>query len=307
VISRRIVKFLCCLALSATLAPAALGLDRQHRDRAIAAVVELVPLEALPDGAFSLRGYTVDGLRFVRATGSGSGTVISGDGLILTNAHVVSAGVAGASLTGPAPLVEVRLTFRPDQASRPSYLARVTHLDLRHDLAALRIVTDLGGAPVHPEHLAALEVGDSDELTLGDDLAVLGYPQVGGETITYTAGRVSGFVGENLRTAGRAFIKTDAKFSSGSSGGTVLDEAGRLVAVPTAIAFDRAGGVPQESQNYLRPVSLALEMLRTPLPGFRTQALCLESSSDSALRRSRPWLFDGCPGTLTHSGPTARP
>jgi S1-C subfamily serine protease len=275
------------LALCAVLSPAALGVERHQRERALRAVVELVPLQALPVGAFAMTGYTVDGLRFVRGNGSGSGSVVSSTGLILTNAHVVSSGVSG-----PALLVEVRVTVSPDQAAQSAYLARVTHLDARRDLAALQIVADATGRPVSVQNLTALEVGDSDDLTLGDDLAVLGYPQSGGETITYTAGRVSGFVGENLRGAGRAFIKTDAKFSSGSSGGAALDEQGRLVGIPTAIAFDRTGGVPQESQNYVRPVALALEMLKTPLSG--TLRLCLEASPVSALRESHPWLFAGC-------------
>jgi S1-C subfamily serine protease len=302
VFSRRAAKLFLSVSLTSVLLalPGALGVDRQQRERALLAVVELVPLEALPAGGFSLKGYTVDGFRFVRGNGSGSGSIVSADGLILTNAHVVS-GAAGAS-SGLAPLIEVRLTLRPDQAARPSYLARVTHLDLRLDLAALQIVADASGQPVRLRNLPAMQVGDSDDLTLGDDLAVLGYPQVGGETITYTAGRVSGFVGENLRGAGRAFIKTDAKFSSGSSGGSALDEAGHLVAIPTAIAFDRTGGVPQESQNYLRPIALALEMLKTPLPpiqsgtqpGMAKPMVCLEAAANSGLRTSHPWLFAGC-------------
>ena len=291
-ISRRTGYLAVFFALCAVLAPVALGIERLHRERALRAVVELVPLAALPDGAFAMNGYTVDGLRFVRGNGSGSGTVVSKTGLILTNAHVVAGGSVGI-----APLVEVRTTTSPDQAARPAFLARVTHLDAKHDLAALMIVTDAVGRPVAPENLSALELGDSDELTLGDDLAVLGYPQVGGETITYTAGRVSGFVGENLRGAGRAFIKTDAKFSSGSSGGTAIDEFGRLVGIPTAIAFDKMGGVPQESQNYLRPVALAIEMLKTPLPGSGKISLCLETNPGSRLR-AHAWLFDGCASGL---------
>ncbi len=285
--SRRAAKLGLFFALGAMLAPVALGVERHQRERALRAVVELVPLQALPAGAFSMSGYTVDGLRFVRGNGTGSGSVVASTGLILTNAHVVTGGASSL-----APLVEVRVTLSPDQAARPTYLARVTHLDARWDLAALQIVADATGRPVIGLNLPALEVGNSDELTLGDDLAVLGYPQSGGETITYTAGRVSGFVGENLRGAGRAFIKTDAKFSSGSSGGTALDEQGRLIGIPTAIAFDRAGGVPQESQNYLRPIALALEMLKNPLSG--TPHLCLEASPVSSLRDSHPWLFMGC-------------
>jgi S1-C subfamily serine protease len=293
VFSRRAAKIGLLLMACVLLAPVALGVERSKREQALRAVVELVPLRALPAGAFAMTGYTVDGLRFVRGNGSGSGSVISGAGLILTNAHVVSGAASGF-----APLIEVRVTVSPDQAARPAYLARVTHLDASRDLAALQIIADARGQPVTVQHLTALEIGDSDALTLGDDLSVLGYPQAGGETITYTAGRVSGFVGENLRGAGRAFIKTDAKFSSGSSGGTALDEQGRLIGIPTAIAFDRAGGVPQESQNYLRPVALALEMLKTPLSATDSPRLCLEASPVSRLRESHPWLFAGCPSEL---------
>jgi S1-C subfamily serine protease len=283
---------LCFLGIG-LLSPVALGINRQARERALQAVVELVPLEALPVGAFALNGYTVDGFRFVRATGpgwvgSGSGSMVSATGLVLTNAHVVS------GRNGFAPLVEVRMTLQPDQAARPSYLARVTHLDQAQDLAALQIVTDTNGKPVSLENLKVIPIGDSNSLTLGDDLAVMGYPQVGGETITYTAGRVSGFVGENLRNAGRAFIKTDAKFSSGSSGGSALDEDGRLIGIPTAIAFDHAGGAPQESQNYLRPIALALEMLRKPISKNGETRFCLETSPDSSLRKTHAYLFAAC-------------
>lgn len=288
-ISSRAFRFALTVALCACLAPVAFGVERHQRERALRAVVELVPLQALPEGGFSMTGYTVDGLRFVRANNSGSGSVISSAGLILTNAHVVAGGGSG-----PAPLVEVRMTVSPDLAARPAFLARVTHLDARRDLAALEIVADAAGRPVKAQNLTAIEIGDSDDLTLGDDLAVLGYPQAGGETITYTAGQVSGFVGENLRGAGRAFIKTDAKFSSGSSGGVALNEQGQLIGIPTAIAFDRAGGAPQESQNYLRPIAFALEMLKTPLPGIGATHLCLEASPSSRLRETHPWLFAGC-------------
>ena len=260
------------LTLSLCLSLAQANPPRAARERASKAVVEIVPLEELPVGSFSLRGVTFDGRRFQAGRSSGSGTVISPGGLILTAAHVVSNGgtattasvIATASRPplAPASLVEVRLTGRIDEAARPSYLARVVRFDARSDLAALQVVADMSGRAVGALKLEALELGSSEDLVLGDEISVIGYPISGGRTITFTGGRVSGFVGEDFASAGRAFIKTDARFSSGASGGAALDEDGRLIGVPIAIAFDRKGGVPQESQNYLRPAALALELLR---------------------------------------------
>lgn len=239
------------------IAPQASAIPRAARERAIRSVVELVALQESPLGDFRL-----DGRRYAEGSSGGSGTIVSPDGLILTNAHVATL----ASFAGPAPLVEVRVTGRPDEAARPTYLAVVAAYDKARDLAILQVVADTRGKPVMSPKLAWLEVGSSDDLILGDELAIIGYPAVGGTTITFTAGRVSGFVGENYVGPGRAFIKTDAKVSSGSSGGAALDEQGRLVGVPTSIYFDRKAGIPQESQNYLRPVALAADMLRAALP-----------------------------------------
>ena len=240
------------------LASQAGAVPRAAVERAVRAVVELVALQESPLGQFQL-----DGRRYVRAESGGSGTVLTPDGLILTNAHVVTM----ARYKRTAPLMEVRITGRADEAARPTYLAAVSHYDPKSDLATLQVVSDLAGRPVAKPNLSWLEVGSSDDLMLGDRLAIIGYPAVGGATITFTAGRVSGFVGENYLGPGRAFIKTDAKLSSGSSGGAALDEQGRLVGIPTSIYFDKQAGLPQESQNYLRPVALAADMLRAALPG----------------------------------------
>ena len=258
------------LALCLCLSLAHANPPRAARERASKAVVEIRALEELPVGTFSVRGVTFDGKRYQEGRSSGSGTIISPAGVILTAAHVVAnvntntssiINTARGPLT-PAALVEVRITNRIDEAARPAYLARVMRFDAKHDLAALQIVADIKGAVISNLNLPALEMGSSEDLVLGDELSLIGYPISGGRTITFTGGRVSGFVGEDYVSAGRAFIKTDARFSSGASGGAALDENGKLIGVPIAIAFDRKGGVPQESQNYLRPVAFALELLR---------------------------------------------
>ena len=63
-------------------------------------------------------------------------------------------------------------------------------------------------------------LGDSDALHLGDDILILGYPGIGGETITLTRGEVSGFHLCKRGYGNRAFIKTSATIAGGNSGGS---------------------------------------------------------------------------------------
>ncbi|HWG84598.1 MAG TPA: serine protease [Deinococcales bacterium] len=239
------------------LAQAVAGPSRAQRECAMRAVVELIALREGTTGVFAPGTRVLASKSYVRGGRGGSGSIVDAGGLILTNAHVVASGTPASA----APLVEVRLTERPDQAARPAYLAEVVELDHHADLAVLRIVADISGNPVGKLSLQAVPLGSSDDLLPGDSISLLGYPAVGGQTITFTAGYVSGFVGDDYTGPGRRFIKTDAKLSVGASGGAAIDDQGRLVAIPTGLYFDRKGGAPQESQNYLRPLSLAVEML----------------------------------------------
>ncbi len=178
---------------------------------------------------------------------SGSGTIISPDGEIVTNCHVACG----------APVLIINLTTDPDQPPEPRYLARITHYNEEIDLAILRITHDVDGNPVSPTDLPYLPIGDSDELRLGDKIYIFGYPGVGGDTITFTTGSVSGF--ESAEVGGvtqRVVIKTDAEIASGNSGGTAVDLLGRLVAVPTAVNPDVREGVTLGGLGILRPINL---------------------------------------------------
>jgi serine protease Do len=190
---------------------------------------------------------------FLQPLWIGSGTIISPDGEIVTNCHV-ACGVQG---------LVIRLTENPDQPPVDRFFAEVTHYDEDLDLAILHVTTDMNGNPVSPTDLPYLEVGNSDDLRLGDHLFIFGYPSIGGETITFTTGSVSGF--ESATVAGqsrRVTIKTDASIAGGNSGGTAVDASGRLVAVPTAVNPDVREGVTIGGISILRPANL-VEVVRT--------------------------------------------
>ncbi|NPA93079.1 MAG: trypsin-like serine protease [Chloroflexi bacterium] len=163
---------------------------------------------------------------------AGSGTIIDPRGYILTNAHVVTSGPADP----PVEALKILVTEREDSPPVPRYYAEVVVADQKLDLAVIRITTDLHGNPVDPAtlNLPYAQLGDSDSLHLGAPIIILGYPGIGGDTITLTTGVVSGFT-EEPGYGPRAFIKTSATISGGNSGGMVADSQGRLVAVPTML------------------------------------------------------------------------
>ena len=208
--------------------------------RAIDAVVQLsIVVRGVVDGEEQVIWYAV-----------GSGTVVSPDGLILTNQHLITpAGVdeklaeLEAQLAAEGKSADLRVDAErfmvaisdgrhlPD----PRYVARVIAEDADLDLAVLRIDADERGAPLDPEtlDLPVLPLGSSDAVNLGETVHVFGFPAIGSGSLTYTIGIVSGFLFEE-GIDGTAWINTDAVTSGGNSGGAAVNDAGQLIGVPTS-------------------------------------------------------------------------
>ena len=159
---------------------------------------------------------------------TGSGTIISADGLILTNAHVVENSDELRYAT-----LEASITDSADLAPVPTYRVDVVAFDPVLDLAVVKISALLDGTPTTVTDLPFVPVGDSDAVGLGDHLRILGYPGIGGDTITFTEGSVAGFTSEAGVESDRAWVKTDATIAGGNSGGTAVNDDGELIAVPT--------------------------------------------------------------------------
>ncbi|MGI9517567.1 MAG: S1 family peptidase, partial [Pirellulaceae bacterium] len=215
---------------------------------------------------------------------TGSGTVVHPQGLILTNCHVANPRAMGMS-SPPADRLAIAVTERSDEPPAISYFAQVVECDPDLDLAVIRIVSDVRGRRADRLNLPAVHLGDSDSLELGDRISIFGYPGIGGETVTYTSGNVSGFTGERSVRDSRAWIKTDATIAGGNSGGTAVNEDGFLVGIPTQAAAgsgvtpvdarpvldtNRDGRIDQRDTpmavggfiNGLRPVNLAFPILQ---------------------------------------------
>ena len=167
---------------------------------------------------------------------SGSGTIISPDGLILTNNHVVS-----STRYEEVVALLVSLTVAQDQLPVDSYYAHVVQADAALDLAVIKPAWDMEGNELDYSQLKLpfVPIGDSDTLDLGESLVILGYPGIGGGTITLTRGEVSGFTSEEP-FGNRAFIKTSGTIAGGNSGGLAVDEEGQIVGIPTQVGYGEA-------------------------------------------------------------------
>ena len=187
----------------------------------------------------------------------GSGTILSKDGWILTNAHVVER-VGGGTFDD----VVVSASIDPRRPPVELFRAKVAQVDEDRDLALVRISSGFYGQPLpSPYVFPTVEMGDAQLLAIGDPIWLVGYPSTGGQgsrvTITCTRGVVSGFEEGDLGP----MMKTDAEITTGNSGGAALDEHGRLVGVPTSMVELGSGQVayvhpldalPDEFRDLLR-------------------------------------------------------
>ncbi|HET8657231.1 MAG TPA: trypsin-like peptidase domain-containing protein [Longimicrobiaceae bacterium] len=148
---------------------------------------------------------------------SGSGFIISPDGYILTNNHVVD----------NATRVTVQLTDKRE------FDAKVVGHDPNTDVAVIKI---------DGKNLPTVKLGDSDALQIGDWVLALGYPMDLGETVTAgivsAKGKYIGINGENKSAQAplEHFIQTDAAINPGNSGGPLINLRGEVVGINSAIA-----------------------------------------------------------------------
>ena len=163
-----------------------------------------------------------------KSAGLGSGVVVSADGYILTNFHVVEA----------ASEIEVALN------DGRTLKAQVVGSDPESDLAVLKIKAD---------KLPAVTFGHMDSLRVGDVVLAIGNPFGVGQTTTMGIVSALGRSHLGINTF-ENFIQTDAAINPGNSGGALIDTAGHLVGINTAI-YSRSGG--SQGIGFAIPVSSA--------------------------------------------------
>ncbi|MEC5127627.1 Do family serine endopeptidase [Verrucomicrobiales bacterium BCK34] len=196
----------------------------------------------VPDDFFDRHGGDGEG---ELQRGVGSGVIISSDGYILTNNHVV----------GGADDIEVTLSN-----SKVTFDAKLVGTDPRTDVALIKI---------EAKDLKSIVIGDSSKVRIGDVAMAVGSPLELDQTATL--GIISA-VGRNdvqvIQNGFENFIQTDAAINRGNSGGPLVDAAGRLIGINTAISSGMSGG--NIGIGFAIPSNMAINIVEKLLDGGGT-------------------------------------
>lgn len=277
-------------------------IDKQNEapDTSVAEnMIEIQPVPENTDGGYettyiyekvnpSVVNITVYGNQSIAALGSGTGIVMSEDGYIITNAHVVEGGTS------------VNVTFSDDT-------------DANGTIIGMDTTTDLAVVKVDRNGLTPAEFGDSSALKVGERIVAIG--NAGGLSSTITQGIVSGLdrdLGEGARSL--RLIQVDAAINPGNSGGPLINRFGQVIGINSS----KIASVDYEGIGFSIPINEAKPILESiishgyvtgravlgvsvvelnssngPINGLPSEGVCIvEFTSDSDLPRHGVQLRD---------------
>lgn len=214
----------------------------------------------------------------------GSGVIVRGDGVVVTNHHVIKG----------ADSITVVLSDRRE------FDAKVLVTDEQTDIAVLRVA-------MKGETLPSVSFGDADSLEVGDLVLAIGNPFGLGQTVS--SGIVSGLARTSVGiTDFRSFIQTDAAINPGNSGGALVSMDGRLIGINTAI-YSRSGGsvgigfaVPSNMVRTIVRSAVSGKPLVRPWLSLRAREVTSDIASAMGLARPGGVLVE----SVTRKGPAAR-
>jgi serine protease Do len=214
----------------------------------------------------------------------GSGVIVRGDGVVVTNHHVIKG----------ADSITVVLSDRRE------FDAKVLVTDEQTDIAVLRV-------SMKGETLPSVSFGDADSLEVGDLVLAIGNPFGLGQTVS--SGIVSGLARTSVGiTDFRSFIQTDAAINPGNSGGALVSMDGRLIGINTAI-YSRSGGsvgigfaVPSNMVRTIVRSAVSGKPLVRPWLSMRAREVTSDIASAMGLARPGGVLVE----SVTRKGPAAR-
>jgi S1-C subfamily serine protease len=229
------------------------------KETGFAAQLAKVPAEppTFSSAGSALFKKVADGVVLVLTNeGLGSGSMLTQDGEILTNWHVVK----GYSVVG--------VVFRPPPGTPLSedmiVLADVVKISESQDLALLKLRQE-------PKSRTTIEIGSMDNIDIGDEVHAIGHPQ--GESWTYTRGYISQIrdnyqwdIGLGVTQHGQV-IQTQTPINPGNSGGPLMDNDGKLIGVNSFINLDSQG------LNYALSVNEVKDFMAAPIAENQPPAL----------------------------------
>ncbi len=260
-----------------------------------------------------------------------SGTLISADGLIISNAHGV---LPSQQCAGDTLIVSLNVDLAGPPI--PKYRADIVNAAAGLDIALLRISRELDGRQIMPGSLPPLpfvELGNAAAVGIDDSLLVIGYPDLGNQPVDVARGTVTAFIAEPIGGS-RAWFKTRAEIPGTMAGGGAYNIAGQLIGIATNaplaglrdtencrfIADTNRDGLVNSSDSCvptgdfistIRPVTLAQSLIRGARLGLTVERPSAPAETGSAMdnppRVSRlffaPAIVDGLPASVAGALP----
>ncbi len=235
-----------------------------------------------------------------------TGALISADGLIISKANGI---LPSQQCSGDTLFVSLNVDLQ--EPPIPKYRADIINADAGLDIALIRIARELDGRLIAQGELPVLpfvELGDSNDVSIDDNLVVVGYPDIGNEAVAFSRGTVTAFLAEPL-SGSRTWFKTRAEIPGAMAGGGAYNTAGQLIGIPTNAPL--AGSAAASNCRYLndtnndglvnssdrcvptgdfistiRPIALAEHLIRGARLGLRVEMTAPAADSDP--RRAPP-------------------
>lgn len=183
----------------------------------------------------------------------GTGSIISRDGLVVTNAHIFARDSSRVVSDLWIFLKPERVTGNTKKDLTRRYKAKIVAYDLDLDLALLKIVNPDTG-------LRQVNFGDSGSITVGDQAYAIGHPEQGG-LWSLTTGVISAHRSDFAGIPGKDLFQTEASINRGNSGGPLLDEQGRMIGINSLIARKAEDGLTITDVNFAIKANVALGWL----------------------------------------------
>lgn len=261
-----------------------------------------------------------------------TGTIVSFDGLILTNAHST---VNNSGCNGDILIVAMNVDL--DESPIPKYRAEIAQFDSGLDLALLRITRELDGRLIAQNALPNLpfvEVGDSSAVTIDQNITIVGYTDINNDPVDIARGTVTAFIAEP-RGGSRSWFKTRAAIAGAMSGGGAYNSNGQLIGIPTTAPVTLSNNDANSNCKFLedsnqdglinnndqcipignfissiRPSNFALSLIRSASLGLNVDILTIPDVRPNPIdppRFSRlffsPSVVDGLPSTVAGALP----
>ena len=180
-----------------------------------------------------------------RYSSNGTGSIISEDGLILTNAHVIF------NDKRKKPYDAIRVFLKPERVTGNlkkdtslKFQATLVHYSNRLDLAILKIQ-----GLKFSNSLPLLELSDLSRTSIGDPVLAIGHPEQGG-LWTLTTGTISSLIENFDGTRGKDVFQTETSINKGNSGGPLIDQYGHIVGINSMIARKGKSGITITDVNF---------------------------------------------------------